>query len=52
MLTSFIKNDLWDEARVFVGDKKFDGGVKAPEFKFEGAIEQKIGDSILFLIKN
>ncbi len=30
LLNSFIKSGLWDEARVFVGNKTFGGGVKGP----------------------
>ncbi len=33
-LKSFIEEDLWDEARVFTGNKIFHAGVKSPEFKF------------------
>ena len=30
LLTSFIKADLWDEARIFISPKKFERGVPAP----------------------
>ncbi|NJB70539.1 diaminohydroxyphosphoribosylaminopyrimidine deaminase/5-amino-6-(5-phosphoribosylamino)uracil reductase [Saonia flava] len=29
-IQAFIESDLWDEARVFVGDVSFDSGIKAP----------------------
>ena len=32
-LESFIKENLWDEARVFKTDKKLKTGIVAPEFK-------------------
>jgi len=31
LLNSFIKNDIWDEMRVFIGNKIFGNGIKAPE---------------------
>lgn len=31
VLESFIREGLWDEARVFVGNKYFENGIKAPE---------------------
>lgn len=31
-LNEFLKADLWDESRVFFGDKNFNGGIKAPAF--------------------
>lgn len=31
LLNSFIKNDIWDEMRVFIGNKIFGNGTKAPE---------------------
>jgi len=30
LLNTFIENTIWDEARVFTGDKKFERGLKAP----------------------
>ena len=33
LLQSFIDQNLWDEARVFTGDKQFVEGVKAPLFE-------------------
>jgi len=38
-LQSFIDADLWDEARVFTGEKLFKEGIKAPVF--EGKLIQK-----------
>ncbi len=31
-LSEFISKGLWDEARVFIGDKRFERGLKAPVF--------------------
>jgi len=33
LLQSFIDQNLWDEARIFIGDKKFVEGVNAPHFE-------------------
>ena len=49
-LQSFIENNLWDEARVFVSDGKFKNGIKAPKIKLSSP--QKIGSDQLYLIKN
>ena len=52
LLNSFIKQELWDEARVFVGNKYFKDGVKAPEFNFQPIKEGFIDDTMLFYYKN
>lgn len=49
-LKSFIENNLWDEARVFVSGEKFKNGIKAPKIKLRNP--QKIGSDQLYLIKN
>ena len=49
-LQSFIENNLWDEARVFVSGGKFKNGIKAPKIKLSGP--QKIGSDQLYLMKN
>ena len=49
-LQSFIENNLWDEARVFVSDGKFKNGIKAPKIKLSNP--QKIGSDQLYLMKN
>lgn len=49
---SFIKQNLWDEARVFVGDKHFYSGTQAP--KINGKILSKdiLEESILYTFAN
>ncbi len=47
LLTSFITQNLWDEARVFIGNKQFYEGTKAPELKGKLIKEEKIDDSAL-----
>ncbi|MDP2387785.1 MAG: bifunctional diaminohydroxyphosphoribosylaminopyrimidine deaminase/5-amino-6-(5-phosphoribosylamino)uracil reductase RibD [Bacteroidota bacterium] len=51
-LNSFITKGLWDEARVFVGDKLFDEGVKAPEFDLSSIESQIIGTDKLYWKQN
>ena len=40
-LQKFINKKLWDEARVFVGEKIFGEGIKAPEIKNKKLIEME-----------
>lgn len=49
-LRGFINTDLWDEARVFIGNKKFDKGLEAP--KINGVLQsmEKIDGDILKII--
>ena len=34
VLDAFISSNLWDEARVFIGNKEFKSGIKSPKFSF------------------
>ncbi|MBK7668022.1 MAG: bifunctional diaminohydroxyphosphoribosylaminopyrimidine deaminase/5-amino-6-(5-phosphoribosylamino)uracil reductase RibD [Sphingobacteriaceae bacterium] len=53
LLQSFIKENLWDEARVFINpDKSFGSGTKAPEFDLSKAVQEKTGTDNLYQIKN
>ena len=52
LLSSFIIADLWDEARVFVGNKYFKEGVKAPEFHFKPIQEIQLDDTTLHHYRN
>lgn len=53
LLQSFINENLWDEARVFINpDKNFGSGIKAPAFDLNSAQQQKSGADNLFTIKN
>ncbi len=52
LLNSFIQKNLWDEARVFIGNKFFGEGVKAPTFKGSIVSFDEIGDSKLFVYRN
>jgi diaminohydroxyphosphoribosylaminopyrimidine deaminase/5-amino-6-(5-phosphoribosylamino)uracil reductase len=52
LINSFIKRNLWDEARLFVGNQFFYDGVKAPEFSGKPYSFDEIGDSKLFTYRN
>ena len=47
LLSSFIQENLWDEARIFTGNKYFKEGVKAPEFNQIPAEEIWLEDTLL-----
>lgn len=52
IINSFFARGYWDEARMFVGNKFFGGGVKAPFFKGDPVSYDEVGDSKLFTFKN
>jgi diaminohydroxyphosphoribosylaminopyrimidine deaminase/5-amino-6-(5-phosphoribosylamino)uracil reductase len=52
LLQSFINENLWDEARVFTGNRYFKKGTKAPEFKGFQVSETMVGDCWLRVYKN
>jgi diaminohydroxyphosphoribosylaminopyrimidine deaminase/5-amino-6-(5-phosphoribosylamino)uracil reductase len=52
LLTSFLEADLWDEARIFVGNKLFGGGVSAPKMHTLPIADEWIGDSRLLFYRN
>jgi diaminohydroxyphosphoribosylaminopyrimidine deaminase/5-amino-6-(5-phosphoribosylamino)uracil reductase len=47
-LQYFIVDNVWDEARVIVGDKKFHDGVKAPVISKVPTETQKFGEDIIY----
>jgi len=51
LLSSFIDQKLWDEARLFIGNKQFFEGTKAPNFSGYLTAEEMIGDSRLMWYK-
>ena len=51
-LQSFINKGLWDEARVFTGNKYFIYGVKAPVVNSNSSSKQMIGDDELQVLVN
>jgi len=53
LLQSFIDVNLWDEARVFTGDKNFGGGTTAPVLHGERLLStKKYENDILQIFKN
>lgn len=52
LINSFIIKNLWDESRVFVGNKFFGEGVKAPDIKGQMYSYDELGDSKLFTYRN
>ncbi|CAM1361994.1 Riboflavin biosynthesis protein RibD [Tenacibaculum sediminilitoris] len=51
-LQTFIDANLWDEARVFIGDVVLRGGVKHPIFNARLSSEEKIDNDILRIYRN
>ncbi len=51
-LNAFIKADLWDEARVFTGQKSFESGIRAPEIEGKTIKEYSISNDLLKFIRN
>ena len=49
LLKAFIDQDLWDEARVFIGKNNFHFGVKAPVFEGRMMKSEELDDSWMFL---
>jgi len=51
LLNTFISNNYWDEARVFMGNKLFKKGVSAPKLSGEIISKEKLRDNYLSVIK-
>jgi len=52
LLQSLIDKNLWDEARVFVGNARFGEGIKAPQIYFLPQRQQEIFGDKLFFYEN
>ena len=52
IIQAFIKEDLWDEARVFDCDSIFGEGIAAPRLNKKPQDETKILEDRLFIYKN
>ena len=50
-LQEFIKNDLWDEARIYTGTENFKDGLPAPKINFSASEEYSIGKDTLTILK-
>ena len=51
LINSFVKDVIWDEARVFVGKNVFLEGVRAPKFDGELIKSEELDDSWMFLFR-
>jgi len=51
-LQTFIDANLWDEARVFIGETSFAKGVKGPELKGKEVLRMRMQSDILKIIEN
>jgi len=52
LLNSFIRSNLWDEARVFIAENNLGSGIIAPKIKNVLFAEEQIGDDKLTVYKN
>jgi diaminohydroxyphosphoribosylaminopyrimidine deaminase/5-amino-6-(5-phosphoribosylamino)uracil reductase len=52
VLDHFISNGLWDEARIFSGEKYFGGGVYAPSLKGKLFLKTEFSSSKLEVFLN
>jgi diaminohydroxyphosphoribosylaminopyrimidine deaminase/5-amino-6-(5-phosphoribosylamino)uracil reductase len=52
LLDSFLSSGLWDEARIFTGQRHFGSGIKAPEIDFQDKQETRIKNDLLTVIYN
>ena len=51
-LQTFLDSNLWDEARIFIGQKEFRKGIKAPDFKGKLLSERIMNFDILKIYLN
>lgn len=52
LLQSFIDHNLWDEARVFIGEKTFNSGIPAPGLNAGNKTERNIFNDRLTIYRN
>jgi len=52
LLNSFINMNLWDEARVFIAEKKIEKGVNAPVLKSDPIRKENIDGDLLMTYRN
>lgn len=51
-LDHFINSNMWDEARVFIGNTEFNEGIKSPRIQKEPISQEKINSDTLMIYKN
>ncbi len=52
LLNSFLLQNIWDEARIFVGESFFGNGIAAPRIRKHLINKESYGDSSLFIYRN
>ena len=52
LLRSFISENMWDEAHLFIGNKYFYNGIRSPQIEGRIVSEEKIDDDKLIVYKN
>ncbi|MCB9335577.1 MAG: bifunctional diaminohydroxyphosphoribosylaminopyrimidine deaminase/5-amino-6-(5-phosphoribosylamino)uracil reductase RibD [Flavobacteriales bacterium] len=52
LLETFVSENCWDEARVFVGNKTFEKGLRAPELKVSSYLKENISTDTLYYYLN
>jgi len=52
LMESFVKQNIWDEARVFIGNRFFGNGVKAPHITDHYDSFEKVDDNDLYVVHN
>jgi diaminohydroxyphosphoribosylaminopyrimidine deaminase / 5-amino-6-(5-phosphoribosylamino)uracil reductase len=52
VIKSFIKQNIWDEARVFVAENNFQNGIEAPKLAINPFLTEKIKNDTLNWYKN
>ncbi len=51
-LQTFIDENLWDEARIFVGNNSFQNGIKAPIIALKNNTKHAVGNDTLIISRN
>jgi len=51
LLNSFVKAGAWNEVRIFVGEKEFEKGIKAPDFDKSSAEITMVGTDKLYIVR-
>lgn len=52
ILQNCIKEDLWDEIRIFSSKKEINQGIKAPRIDYKRFNKKKIGEDVLTILHN
>ena len=52
LLDSFITQNLWDEARVFTGNKRMKSGIFAPKIPIEAKERYNLGSDQVHVYQN